>query len=329
MNTIHWAGIEHVVWLPLFILAAALVIFRAYQALGSFSKLALVHKTMFHFIGTKRSLSKAILMCLAIAAIFLAMLRPQWGKQEQQIMQEGRDLLVLLDISGSMRAKDLKPDRISFAKLKIRTLLEQLTCERVGLILFSGTAFLQCPMTADQAAFLMFLENVDPEMISAGTTALDQALEKALDTFKQAGERKHKLMLLLTDGEDFSTNLDGVKKQAAQQGISLFALGIGTPEGAPIPKFDALGKPQGHETDEQGAIALSKLNEPTLKELATKLNGVYQRAAYGEDDIKQIVSFVQSHEKERYENKTVSLFHDQYPWFLGAAWLLLALEWII
>ena len=175
----------------------------------------------------------------------------------------------------------------------------------------------------------MFLETVDPELISSGTTALDQALQKALDTFKQAGERKHKLVLLLTDGEDFSTNLDHIKKQAAQEGISLFALCVGTPEGAPIPKFDAFGKPQGHETDEHGAIALSKLNEQTLKELTTTLNGVYQRAAYGEDDIRHIVSFVQSHEKERYENKTVSLFHDQYPWFLGAAWLLLALEWII
>lgn len=329
MNTIHWANIENIVWLPLFIFAAALIMFRAYNAMRGFTQLARIHKNMFHGQGKKRNFTKALLMCLAIGAIFLAFLRPQWSKQEQSVMQEGRDLLVLLDISGSMRAQDLKPNRISFAKLKIRSLLQHLKCERVGLILFSGTAFLQCPMTADQAAFLMFLENVDPESISSGTTALDQALAKALETFKQAGERKHKLVLLLTDGEDFSMNLEGVKKQAAREGVSLFALGVGTPEGAPIPKLDAYGKPQGHETDEQGAIALSKLNEPTLQELTKALNGVYQRAAYGEDDIAKIVSFVQSHEKERYENKTVSLYHDQYPWFLGAAWLLLALEWLL
>lgn len=329
MNTIHWAWLENTVWLPLFIFAAALVIFRTYKTIGGFKQLARLHKNMFHGLGSKRTIVKTVLICLAIGAIFLAFLRPQWGKQEQSVMQEGRDLLVLLDISGSMRAQDLKPNRISFAKLKIRSLLQHLTCERVGLILFSGTAFLQCPMTADQAAFLMFLENVDPETISSGTTALDQALEKALETFKQAGERKHKLVLLLTDGEDFSMNLEGVKKQATQEGVSLFALGVGTPEGAPIPKFDTYGKPQGHETDEHGSIALSKLNEPTLQELTKALNGVYQRAVYGEDDIARIANFVQSHEKERYENKTVSLYHDQYPWFLGTAWLLLALEWLI
>jgi Ca-activated chloride channel family protein len=329
MNTIHWASIENMVWLPLFVLAATLVIFRAHSALRGFKQLARTHKHLLHGLGPKRSVTKALLMCLGIGAIFIAFLRPQWSKQEQSVMQEGRDLLVLLDISGSMRAQDLKPNRISFAKLKIRSLLQHLTCERVGLILFSGTAFLQCPMTADKAAFLMFLENVDPESISSGTTALDQALAKALETFKQAGERKHKLMLLLTDGEDFSMNLDGVKKQAAHEGVSLFALGVGTPEGAPIPKFDTYGKPQGHETDESGAIALSKLNEQTLQELTKALNGIYQRTAYGEDDIANIVTFVQSHEKERYENKTVSLYHDQYPWFLGAAWLLLALEWLL
>ncbi len=329
MNTIHWASIENIVWLPLFLLAAALVIFRTYSTLRSFTLLARVHKTMFHGLGRKRSFTKALLMCCAIGALFIAFLRPQWSKQEQTVIQEGRDVLVLLDISGSMRAQDLKPNRISFAKLKIRSLLQQLTCERMGLILFSGTAFLQCPMTADQAAFLMFLENVDPESISSGTTALDQALAKAVETFKQAGERQHKLVLLLTGGEDFSMHLDEIKTQAAKAGISLFALGIGTPEGAPIPKFDAYGKQQGHETDEQGAIALSKLNEQTLQDLAKALNGTYQRAAYGEDDIANIVRFVQSHEKERYENKTVSLYHDQYPWFLGAAWILLALEWLL
>ena len=330
MNSIHWAGIQHIIWLPLFVLGIALVVFRTSRTVRNLALLAKGrNNNMFHLIGTKRSIAKAICTCLALGSLFLALMRPQWGKQEQTVMQTGRDVLMLLDVSGSMRAKDLKPDRLSFAKLKIRTLLQQLTCERVGLILFSGSAFLQCPMTADHAVFLMFLENVDAESISSGTTALDQALQKALDTFKQSGERKNKLIVLLTDGEDFSTNLDAVKKQAVQAGVSLFALGIGTPEGAPIPKFDSFGKQQGHETDETGAIALSKLNEPTLTALTTKLHGVYQRAAYSDADIQRIVSFVQAHEKERYRDKTMSLYHDQYPWFLAAAWLLLALEWIL
>ena len=329
MNGVHWAGLHHAVWLPLFLMAGGLVIFRAYKAAKGYSMLAKKHHFLLRLLSSRRSVAKAVLMVATLVLVFGALLRPQWDKQEETILQEGRDVLVLLDVSGSMRAKDLKPDRLTFAKLKIRNLLQRLTCERVGLILFSGSAFLQCPMTADHAAFLMFLENVDAESISSGTTAIDQALHKALDTFKQAGERKNKLALLLTDGEDFSTNFALVQKEAAAAGLSLFALGIGTPEGAPIPKLNALGKQIGHETDENGSIALSKLNEAKLQEITRALHGAYQRASYEDTDLAHIVSFVQQHEKEQYEDRRLEHYHDQYPWLLGAAWLLLALEWLL
>lgn len=329
MNGIHYAGTAYSFALPVFIVGILLVVFRSRSILTGLRQLSSTHQFLLHGLGAWRTITKAVCMSIALVLLFIALLRPQWGKKETTVMQSGRDLLVLLDVSGSMRAKDIKPDRLTIAKLKIRSLLQQLTCERVGLILFSGSAFLQCPMTSDHAAFLLFLENVDAESISSGTTAIDTALSKGLDTFNKAGARKNKLMLLLTDGEDFSTHFSDVQEQASRDGVSLFALGLGTPEGAPIPKLNTLGKQIGHEVDDTGAIALSKLNEQKLQEITSALHGGYCRAEYGDADIARVVAFVQKHEKERYEDKKIEQYHDQYPWFLGAAWILLALEWIL
>ena len=330
MTFINWAGSDRFVYLPLFIVPIVLIIWYAFRQRNALKQLAGAHRRLLlHNLAGWRTLTKAWLLCAGLVAIFIALLQPQWGKQEQNIIQEGRDLLVLLDISGSMRAKDLKPSRLDLAKLKIRALLGKLTCERVGLIIFSGSAILQCPMTSDYPAFLMFLDNVDTESIASGTTALDTALEKAMATFKHIGSAKHKLVFLLTDGEDFSTNLTGIQQAAAREHITLMTLGIGSPEGAPIPKLDHHGNQVGHETDETGAIALSKLNEEKLRTITKDLHGKYLRANYDDGDIASMVKYVQSFEKTRYEDKRLSLFHDQYPWFLGAAWLLLALEWLL
>jgi Ca-activated chloride channel family protein len=329
MSNIHWAGTANIATLPIFIFGILLVLFRSYRIINSLRQLTTKHQILMHGIGSKRTIAKTACMILALIALFIALLRPQWGKQEETVIQSGRDVLILLDVSGSMRAKDLKPDRLTIAKLKVRTLLQKLTCERVGLILFSGTAFLQCPMTADHAAFLLFLENVDAESISSGTTALDTALKKAIETFKKAGERKNKLIVLLTDGEDFSTNFSATQQRAEREGVSLFALGIGTPEGAPIPKLNPQGKQIGHELDETGAVALSRLNEEKLIQITTALRGGYCRAHYDDADVQEVIAFVQQHEKEQYHDKKLERYHDRYPWFLGATWLLLALEWIL
>lgn len=244
-------------------------------------------------------------------------------------MQEGRDVLILLDISRSMSAKDLKPNRLEFAKLKIRNLLAKLPSDRIGLVVFSGSAFVQCPLTADHAAFSMFLDHVDTEIISSGTTSLDKALTKALEVFGSAEGRRNRLAIVLTDGEDFSVNFDAAQNKALKENLHVFALGVGTPEGAPIPKFDREGKTIGHEVDEKGNVILSVLNEPMLQQLCARLNGLYQRATYDDRDIDALVARLTQYEKEQFADKKFSLYEEQYPWFLAVAWLCLALEWIL
>jgi Ca-activated chloride channel family protein len=228
-----------------------------------------------------------------------------------------------------MRAQDIKPTRLDCAKLKIRALLEKLHCERVGLIVFSGSAFVQCPLTSDHTAFLMFLDHVDTEMISSGTTALDRALTQALEVFASAAGRKNKLAVVLTDGEDFSSNLDATTQQAMSENLHVCALGVGTPEGAPIPKFNDEGSPIGHETDEKGNIVLSCLNEKLLQSICAQVQGLYVPLSYDDSDLDAINAYISHYEKEKFEDKKISLFQDKYPWLLGLAWICLLVEWIL
>lgn len=328
---IYLANAERIIYFPVFALGMFFVI-KNYLRIKKAHKI-LVHqdnnKQIFkHFSGTKQRI-KTICLCLSLFFLFIALLRPQWTKKDKSVVQEGRDLLIVLDISRSMLAQDLKPNRLEFAKLKIRALLAKLKFERVGLILFSGSAFLQSPLTADYDAFLMFLNQVDTEVISSGTTAIDDALLKAIDVFKESPDRKNKLVLLISDGEDFSLELDAVKQQSTEFGIRLFALGVGSPEGAPIPKIDRVGNQIGHETDEAGAVALSKLNEQLLHDICTQLNGHYFRAQYQDSDLDDLVSLIKSFEKEKFTDTKLSMYEDQYPWFLGIAWILLLLEWVL
>jgi Ca-activated chloride channel family protein len=244
-------------------------------------------------------------------------------------MQEGRDLYIALDISRSMLATDSQPNRLICAKEKIKRLIKKLSCERVGLILFSGSAFVQCPLTSDYAAFFLYLDAVDAELISSGTTALDQAIQQALTSFASVPERKSKLLVVLTDGEDFSQNLSNVKEEAAQSHLSIFTIGVGTPEGAPVPLFDHHGNIIGHQKDHKGGVVISRLNEEILANLSADAGGRYIRATENDDDISLFVATVQGFEKEQLAERKHSRYEDQYHYFLLVSFICFVLEWVL
>jgi len=329
---IYFASPDRLIYLPVF-LFFVFMLFRRHGQFMNFVK-ALSHREhrsqLFKNFSPFVSGLKLFFFLLAICMIAISIFRPQWNKKEEAVVQEGRDLLIMLDISRSMLAKDLKPNRLEFAKSKIRTLVsEKLGTERVGLILFSGSAFLQCPLTADRSAFFSFLDAVSVETVSSGTTSIDKALMEAVRVYARSSGRKTRLAMLVTDGEDFCTRLDIVKRQAKDYGMTLIAYGVGTEEGAPVPKFDMEGNQIGHETDENGKIAVTKLNVSALKKISNYLDGLFVLGKRADSDLDQIVSFVNRFEKEKFEERSVSAYEDQYPLFLGVAWLLLALEWIL
>ncbi|MDP3888935.1 MAG: VWA domain-containing protein, partial [bacterium] len=188
----------------------------------------------------------------------------------------------------------------------------------------------QCPLTADYDAFRMFLEQVDVETISSGTTALDQALRTAVRTFESMPDKKNKLLVLVTDGEDFSSNLSDTKQRASQEGLHVFTLGVGSPEGAPVPLIDHEGNSVGHQLDGQGKVVISRLNEGVLSTLSHDVGGTYIHLDTHDDkDLHMLVQKVQSFEKEKLADRSVAQREQLYPFFLLISFICFASEWLL
>lgn len=329
--TIVFAGWHYIWFFPVIVLVAALAIYYVYwhhkviQTLVAHTWMS----TLIKHYSLSRSIIKVALLIAGLVFLFIALLRPQWNEKEQMIVQHGRDLMIALDISRSMLACDATPNRLTVAKQKINTLLRYLQSERVGLILFSGSAFVQCPLTSDYNAFHLFLDHVDVETISSGTTALEAAIKQALDVFSRVAQRKHKLLVIFTDGEDFSSNLSSIKQQALQEGMMIFTIGLGTPEGAPIPLCDEQGRSIGHQKDSRGSVVISRLNEEMLQALSRESGGMYLRATPDDADLVQLNTYVQKIEKEKIEEKSVAIMEDEYMWFALISFILFALEWLL
>jgi Ca-activated chloride channel family protein len=327
---IHWASWNY--WWIFLVITLIIICFvyrqtkvrRAIQAISGRWQSLVIH----NFLPYRQYL-KALFFGSALCLSGLAILRPQWHEQEKIIMQEGRDVLIALDISRSMLATDCVPNRLEIAKKKIRQLLSMLQCERVGLILFSGSAFMQCPLTTDYSAFHMFLDQVDVETISSGSTALDAAIEQALGTFCLVPEHKSKLLVIFTDGEDFSSNLSELKQKAHKQSMRIFTMGIGTVEGAPIPLYDQNGEQIGHQKDSRDKIVISQLNEGILSSLAHDVGGMYISMTHDKSDLKILRSYIERFEKDHFESKQLKQFDDKYHYFLLLGLICLIIEWLL
>jgi len=327
---INWAA-THYLWVaPIIILISIIYLYRQYKVREAIKRIAGKWRelTLKNYVPYKQSL-KALFFMGGIFFLFLALLRPQWSKREDIIAQEGRDVLIALDISRSMLAVDCSPNRLECAKKKIKQLLAMLNCERVGLILFSGSAYVQCPLTSDYAAFHMFLDHVDVETISSGTTALDAALRRAVDTFRAGPKRKSKLCVIFTDGEDFSSNLRKMKHEVVREKVCVYTIGVGTAEGAPIPLYDEQGNQVGHQKDTKGNVVISHLNDGILHALAQDAGGSYIPMSKNSTDMKRLVRHIESFEKDHFEDKTVSSYYDQYPLFVFISFICFAVEWVL
>jgi len=331
MMQLHWLSPTYIWTVPLLCVPIALLLYKVTMQF-KMARMLVAPKYMGvllkHFSYHKKII-KAVLFCVGLIALWIALARPAGNEQKELVGQQGRDLFIALDISRSMLAQDRAPNRLAFAKEKIKLLLKSLQATRVGLIVFSGSTFVQCPLTSDIGAFLMYLDQLDVETISSGTTAIDQAISCALGAFKQVGERKNKLLVLLTDGEDFSSNLSGIKKQAIEEGMHIFTVGVGTVDGAPIPLYDNRGSQIGHQRDMQGNVVISRLNEGILRNLAHESGGIYVTATEKKSDIKSIVTAVQQFEKEQLNDTSFKHITEYYHYPLLVSFVCFALEWIL
>ena len=256
--------------------AAALFFLWAFRerdrALATFVDAALL-PTVVPDLDRRRRRVRAGLLTAAVTAFAVALAGPMWGFHWEEVKREGIDLVVAFDTSKSMLATDVAPNRLARAKLAVQDLLAELAGDRIGLVAFAGSAFVQCPLTLDRNAFRESLEAVEVGLIPRGGTNLTAALESGLEAF-EGHQGSHQALVLITDGEDHEGKLDDAIKRATERGVKIFTVGIGTAEGELIPE-----EAGGFLKDRKGQVIKSRLDEDTLKKLAIDTGGVYLHAA--------------------------------------------------
>ncbi|MCX5895928.1 MAG: VWA domain-containing protein [Proteobacteria bacterium] len=278
-----------------------------------------------HYRGRQKL--KAALIIISFVFLITALMQPRWGFHWEDIKRRGVDILIAIDVSQSMLAEDIKPSRLERAKRKVYDLAQMLEGDRIGLIAFAGTSFVQCPLTLDYGAFKIFLDYLNPDLIPVPGTAIGNAIRKAVTSFNQH-ERTSKALIIITDGEDHEGNPLETAQEAKKQGIRIFTIGVGQEGGAPIPMKDGSG---GFKKDERGEMVLSRLDETTLQKIALETGGSYVRSVTGDMDLDKIYreDIKGKVEKKELRSTRKKRWEERFPWFIFIAAVLLSLEFFL
>lgn len=271
---------------------------------------------------------KWALLVSSLVFLVIALARPQWGRKTVNLERRGIDIVFVIDVSKSMLAEDIKPNRLEKAKIQIASFLDRLAGDRVGLVVFAGSAFVSCPLTLDYNAMKLFIDVLDTDMVARQGTLIGNALHTARSAFS-GEDRKHRAVILLTDGEDFDTTSLDEAKACAKEGIRVFAIGLGTRSGEPIPIRDENGEISGYLKDAEGKVVMSRLDERSLENIAKATGGRYDFSEHGDLDLGGIYQSLQSIEKRMLDSQKVEQSEDHFQIFLMAALLCLLLEFFL
>ncbi len=274
-----------------------------------------------------RQYIKATLLIGALFWFVFALARPQFGTILETVRREGSDIVLALDVSQSMMAQDLKPNRLVKAKSEIQSLLGKIQGNRVGLVAFAGSAFLQCPLTTDYRAIELFLDGVDTRTVSTAGTDLGEAIRTSVQAFDEK-TGAFRAIVLITDGEDNEGKAQAAAKEAAAAGVRVFPIGIGSTQGEPIPIGDH-GADGGYKKSRGGEIILSKLDVKTLTEIAGATHGMFHQATREELELETVYKEIQNLQKHELYSKDMARYQDQYQLFLALGLLLLMAEWFL
>jgi Ca-activated chloride channel family protein len=271
---------------------------------------------------------RAALGLFALAMLILAIARPQWGSETQEIDQEGLQVMVALDVSQSMLAQDIEPTRLDRAKLEIRDLARQLNGDEIGIVPFSGAAFVQVPLTSDYTTALTYLQTAGPSLISRPGTVIGDAIRTAAAAFdpKLASQ---KVLVVMTDGEDVESDPLAAAREAADQGAMIYTIGFGTPEGEVVPETDQGGRVVGARQDAQGNPVISRMDETTLQEIAETGGGKYYRATPDGGELASLLAEISGLQKAQLQSRQAVRHIERYQIFLALAFAALVLAELI
>ncbi len=320
----EWGEIKNLSWL--WALAAVTLVYflssaRKKLEIKRFGDEELVSRLTTSFSPRMR-LAKRVCMLLALLLIVVALGQPHLKTKEVTVERRGVDIMIAVDVSNSMLAKDIAPTRLDKAKLELSTLVDRLKQDRIGIVAFAGEAFIQCPLTLDKSAVKLFLSAINPNLIPTPGTALGPAIQTALQAFN-AKEKDFKAIILLTDGEDHGSSPLAAARKAKAQGARIFTIGLGTPDGSTVPGGSA-GK--GFRKDRQGRVVLSKLDEALLKQIADETGGAYHRATRGELEVDRIAEEIRKMSQKGLKSEKTIEYEENFQYFLIPAFILLLAE---
>jgi Ca-activated chloride channel family protein len=296
---------------------------RALQAFGDTELVAKLTATV--SVAARRWKAALILAAVGLAVVALA--RPQFGTRIETVRSVGQDIVVAVDLSQSMLAEDVSPNRLERARLAILRLMGSLDGDRIGLVAFAADAFVQSPLTTDYAAAGMFLNAMHPDIMPVQGTDLGAALRVSLQALEQ-GARDARVVVIVTDGEDHEADFEAELERAAGAGVRVHVVGIGSVEGVPIPVFDAQGRREGFLRDEDDAVVTTRLGEQTLRTVAERTGARYVTAGVGGPGFDDLVDELVGAEGEALEERQVTLFEEQFQIFLAMALALLFAEFV-
>jgi len=287
-----------------------------------------VDKELLRKLSPNRSLFKSVLkvlvLCLAIACLSFALVNPKIGTKLETVKREGVDIVFALDVSKSMLAEDIAPNRLEKSKQLMTQIINGLAGDRIGIIGYAGSAFPQVPITSDFSSAKLFLSGMNTEMVSSQGTAITQAIEMA-QTFYDDEEQTNRVLFLISDGEDHEGNVSEIAEEAAEKGIRIFTIGVGTVEGGPIP-IKENGVLQYYKRDQNNEQVITRLGEETLKEIAKTANGEYIDGSNTKVVVDLVKAILNGMVKKEFEAKQFTDFKDQFQWFLAGALFLLVLD---
>jgi Ca-activated chloride channel family protein len=275
-----------------------------------------------------RDRAKSALFVAGLLFLILALARPQWGRGTEEVAARGVDVFLVLDTSFSMDATDVAPSRMARARYIASELMKRLQGNRIGLVVFSGAAFIQCPLTLDYGAARVFLDSVATGVVPKPGTNIVQALDAASRGFV-ARNSKYRVVVLLTDGEELEGNAVGAAEKLAKDGIVVHAVGIGTPGGEPIPVRDDSGNVTDYVRDDSGQPVLSRLDEKKLSEIALATGGKYFRLSGADREIEDIAGLVSAMEGETLQARLFRSYQERFTWPLALALVLLVTESLV
>ena len=307
--------------IPFFFIGLAVWMGARRRCLRKLGDEDLVNELMPSWSRSKRWV-RAVIYSLAFLFFVIGLSRPQIGAKLKEYKARGAEIMIALDVSNSMLAQDYSPNRLERAKLAISRITDKLQDDRIGLIIFAGSSFVQLPITSDYVSAKMFLSNISTQSVPIQGTAIGDAINTAVRSFSSQSEQS-RAIIVITDGENHEDDAVAAATQAVEVGVKVYTIGVGSQEGQPIPMDGGLLK------DKEGNIVVTRLDEETLKEIASAGGGAYVHAGNDEFGLTPIIADIQKMQQEEFNSVMFEEYDEQFMYFLGEALALLVLEMLI